>query len=296
MKDMKKRVLSMLMAMLLMVSVLPLKQEAEASRTYTTSQLQDRYRHGTFFTVNGRACADSVFHQPGRNCGSFELNRGFVQCAGFAYQLGWLATGTNPETWRTSRNGRVSDIKVGDILYYNFHYVYVTAVSRNSVTLGEANFNHACIIVWGRTMVLDSSNNTIGGHRFTIHHAPDVCRSHDFRSWTTTSAATCTRSGSRTRSCRNCNHTETETIPALGHRWGTSRVVTPPTHQANGSASRSCTRSSCNRTETTPIRRLIHAYDPGDVNGDGSITVQDALQILRFLVGLPSPVLDTTWR
>ncbi|MDY3867793.1 MAG: MBG domain-containing protein, partial [Pyramidobacter sp.] len=40
---------------------------------------------------------------------------------------------------------------------------------------------------------------------------------HSYSSWTTTTEATCTRDGSRTRTCADCGAVETQTIPATGH-------------------------------------------------------------------------------
>ncbi len=40
---------------------------------------------------------------------------------------------------------------------------------------------------------------------------------HDFGDWETTTAATCVDAGEKTRTCKRCNHKETDTIAALGH-------------------------------------------------------------------------------
>ena len=43
--------------------------------------------------------------------------------------------------------------------------------------------------------------------------------SHSYGSWSTTTAATCTESGTQTRVCSDCGNKETQTIPATGHSW-----------------------------------------------------------------------------
>ena len=62
--------------------------------------------------------------------------------------------------------------------------------------------------------------------------------SHSYGSWTVTSAATCTGSGSRTRTCSLCGVTETETIPATGHSYETT--VTAPTCSSGGYTTYTC--------------------------------------------------------
>ena len=42
---------------------------------------------------------------------------------------------------------------------------------------------------------------------------------HDWGEWTVTKSATCTEKGSRTRSCKNGDKTETEEIPMLAHTY-----------------------------------------------------------------------------
>jgi hypothetical protein len=91
---------------------------------------------------------------------------------------------------------------------------------------------------------------------------------HRFRSWTTITTATCIEPGLRERTCRNCDDVEIDSIPATGYIMG--------------SGNRAGTCTICG------FRRL------GDVNGDGSVTVQDALQILRFIVGLSSVIRPNT--
>ena len=44
---------------------------------------------------------------------------------------------------------------------------------------------------------------------------------HSYGSWITTTAATCTANGSRYRVCTTCGYQQTETIPAVGHSYGT---------------------------------------------------------------------------
>lgn len=125
---------------------------------------------------------------------------------------------------------------------------------------------------------------------------------------TTTIPATCTGEGSVTDTCKVCGHTEQEILPKLEHSYTAVVVpatctkegytshtcscgdsyVTDPTEllphafgdwkeTSLGEESRSCT--SCGKTET---RENITALD---VDGNGSVTAEDAKLLLEILVG-----------
>ena len=70
---------------------------------------------------------------------------------------------------------------------------------------------------------------------------------------------TCTEAGSVKKTCTNCGHVTTESIPALGHSWGTANVVVEPTCTSKGSMERACT--TCGARETAEIPVLEHDYE-----------------------------------
>ena len=61
---------------------------------------------------------------------------------------------------------------------------------------------------------------------------------HSFGSWTVTKAATCTTTGSQTRTCGQCGQTETQSIAATGHSY--SSKVTAPTCTTSGYTTYTC--------------------------------------------------------
>ena len=61
---------------------------------------------------------------------------------------------------------------------------------------------------------------------------------HAFGEWTETKAPTCTEDGEQSRSCANCQETETETIAKLGHSY--EAVVTAPTCTEGGYTTYTC--------------------------------------------------------
>ena len=61
---------------------------------------------------------------------------------------------------------------------------------------------------------------------------------HAFGEWTETKAPTCTEDGEQSRSCANCQETETESIAKLGHSY--EAVVTAPTCTEGGYTTYTC--------------------------------------------------------
>lgn len=79
---------------------------------------------------------------------------------------------------------------------------------------------------------------------------------------TVTKSPTCTASGTKTYTC-SCGASYTETIPALGHSWGSWTQTVAPTCEAKGTEQRSCSR--CGKTETRDAAALGHKWDNGTV-------------------------------
>lgn len=85
---------------------------------------------------------------------------------------------------------------------------------------------------------------------------------HTFGEWTTTTAATCTTEGVRTRACE-CGESETEKI-ATAHKWGKWSEASPATCNTAGSKTRAC--KVCVTTDSTAIPATgIHNCDQDNV-------------------------------
>ena len=75
-----------------------------------------------------------------------------------------------------------------------------------------------------------------------------------------TNSATCIQSGERTKHCTICGLVEeSETIPALGHKWGEGVIEVAPTCTIEGKAVYKCERCSATKTETLPV--MEHEYE-----------------------------------
>ncbi len=90
-------------------------------------------------------------------------------------------------------------------------------------------------------------------------YAAAVCTSHTYGSYTVTRAATCTSTGSKTRSCTKCGATNTASIAALGHMFGGQPYSVAATCTAAGYDYNTCSRCGAqNKFNTKPS--LGHNY------------------------------------
>ena len=116
---------------------------------------------------------------------------------------------------------------------------------------------------------------------------------HAFGEWTETKAPTCTEDGQESRSCANCDETETRSVAKLGHKY--EAVVTAPTCTEGGYTTYTCACGDtyvADETEAlghTPV--AIPGYPatceaPGMTDGsycsvcDATITAQEVIPAL----------------
>lgn len=83
---------------------------------------------------------------------------------------------------------------------------------------------------------------------------------HTYGDWKTTSKATCTKAGSKQRTCSVCKAVDTRTIKALGHSYSSKWTVDKKaTCTKTGSKSHHCTRCNAKKDITT-IEATGHSY------------------------------------
>jgi uncharacterized protein YkwD len=215
--------------------------------------------------------------------------------------------GHNVGPYRISGRNHGASENIANFFGGTLHYNGGNAASHSNPT------PQAIVDMWmnsggHRQFILSRSHTRIGVGRFGTNVymflsdtasngcivGGDAC---DFGEWSAPSDPTCTTDGGRSRRCRGCTNTEEDIVPAFGHTFGAWENTRRASFTLNGIDSRVC--SVCEHVGTRQIRRLLLPYDPGDVNGDGFITVVDALAILRHLVGLESSVSpdnEDAWR
>lgn len=86
-----------------------------------------------------------------------------VQCYGYAYKLGYEATGIGPETWeKREYSGALNSLKTGDIVRYrnNQHSIFVIAVDGENVIYTECNEGGTCVIRWDKSITKSEISQT----------------------------------------------------------------------------------------------------------------------------------------
>ncbi len=112
----------------------------------------------------------------------------------------------------------------------------------------------------------------------TFHYS----HKHSFDDWTVTVEATCTKEGSRCKTCSACGYVETEVIPASGHKYTKWTVTKPATVLEEGSKQRTCT--VCGSVETVVIGRIAIDINKDKNYGIAKFTVVNA-QTLQPISG-----------
>jgi len=182
---MNKRIVSFLIAFVMVALILPLTSFKAEAATLTLAQLQQKYPSGSYwnhYVSNASLCGDSlkangnesyagsVSNTPckthaeayiGACVGGYDCNYfdGGIQCVGFARRLGYEAFGSYVRSW--AQHDSIASIKPGDVVHMewsgNLHAVFVTSISGSVITVGEANFiGDPCRISWGGTYNLNN--------------------------------------------------------------------------------------------------------------------------------------------
>ena len=93
--------------------------------------------------------------------------------------------------------------------------------------------------------------------------------------------ASCTTAGTKSRHCtvEGCAETiDSTVIPAAGHQFGAWTIIREATLDDTGERTHTCEVCGASETETMPKRVR------GDADGDGAVTIRDALLVLRAVL------------
>ncbi len=127
--------------------------------------------------------------------------------------------------------------------------------------------------------------------------AYDPCeKGHTYGTWSVTSAASCTKDGTETRTCSACKTTETRTVAKTAHAFGAWSVTKAATATATGTETRKC--NNCPQTETRTIPKLTSSDKPvgntsasTDVNASTNTSSDSNTEV--DVPVIDPPVLDT---
>jgi hypothetical protein len=134
---------------------------------------------------------------------------------------------------------------------------------KSDATLGEAvdAIKYDMFVMYSGTDMTNSAKSSLS---FTVventeddDDGSDLDHEHSWKENTTKSkAATCTEEGYKYYECTvtGCTETKTETVSAVGHKYGEWKVTKEATISAEGTQTRTC--SVCGKVETKSIEKL----------------------------------------
>ena len=182
--------------------------------------------------------------------------------------------------WQNLWKAEYNDALENATIHYNYGvhvHSYTESITKQPTCTeeGEKTFTCDCgdtyteiILAKGHTEIIDKAvpatcttdGKTEGSHCYVcgeVIKAQTVIKAtgHNFGSWSTTKAATCTESGTQTRKCASCGKTETKTIPAKGHTSSSWIIDKQPAVGVKGSKHKECTVCHA-RLETATIPAL----------------------------------------
>ena len=166
--------------------------EGEGTQGHTLTTLRQKFPHGKYWNhMPRKGTGPSYNNQNGYTsipctkhnnyCGtSYQTCNGFApngstevswQCMGYAEKCGYDVSGRDPNNWtKYTSSSKLSSLKAGDIVRYKYnkHSIYVTAVSGDTVTYTDCNYDGTCVIRWGQTI----SKSTLRASFSYIRSAP----------------------------------------------------------------------------------------------------------------------------
>lgn len=166
---MKKRLLGMLVAVLLMLSCVSVVYAVEGGAYDVSTAAADdtmqkldylirKFPHGKYWNHMGSSKnnPEGVTDTPcsthsncdyyGRcSCNSYN---GTIQCMGYANQIAYEITGVDRMQYEESSVLDITKLRVGDIIREGGHSVCVTGVSGNKIAITDCNYGARCIIRW----------------------------------------------------------------------------------------------------------------------------------------------------
>ena len=168
--------------------------------------------------------------------------------------------------WQNLWKAEYNDALENATIHYNYGvhvHSYTESITKQPTCTeeGEKTFTCDCgdtyteiIPAKGHTEIIDKAvpatcttdGKTEGSHCYVcgeVIKAQTVIKAtgHNFGSWSTTKAATCTESGTQTRKCASCGKTETKTIPAKGHKSSGWIIDKTASIGVKGSKHKECT-------------------------------------------------------
>ncbi len=121
------------------------------------------------------------------------------------------------------------------------------------------------VVGCGKMTIFASWNGATDKLEFTSNHIWDNGK--------ITTEAHCETAGVKTYTCKTCQETRTEAVPATGHKFDEGKVTTPAGCEKNGVLTYTCINTYCNETKATKtevIPATGHSWDSGKVTTEAT--------------------------
>ena len=152
-------------------------------------------------------------------------------------------------SWKINKKGKyTTDLTLGEYYTLTFEALGKTATHTidGRLNLTATDFTNT---VGNVGFHLRASNVSVDSIKIVVPIDDTI---HSYGDWVVTKNATCTTKGSETRTCKNCDITETRDVAATGHKsFSDWEIITPATCTTNGVKQRVC--ADCNTIEKGTI-------------------------------------------
>lgn len=254
-----KKIFSLLLVAVLMLSAIPFQASADTEYQYVINFKSGDYSadHNVFLT--DMTLTVSQIPTPE----AAPAGQKFIR---------WAYGSVNGAEFTMPANGVKTFVDTDFQIYSNYKFINVYAV-----------YDHVHNFVDHAPSGSQNPTCTVGG--FKTQKCTDTsCNetkvitldalSHDFTAEVINVAATCETKGSKTIKCSRCDATNgTVEIPALGHNWGAWSVIAEPTLSTAGQQSRTCARCQKVETESTEKAKQAITFMYKEAQGGGTAFV-----------------------
>ena len=272
---MKKKVLTLALAAVLCLSLLPVSALAAQPRAVISVSSQDGNVAGAETTLR-----ITVAENSGLSNLSLELDYDKTRLEPVLNKDKTCFAPLDPQRdvdsftdWELDETKALFDGKKD--IFFNGDILTVTFKIKEKAPLGDAR-----VELKAQGQQLDGTEvelRTVSGGVKVLKQGSHV---HEWGEGEITKEPTCTIQGVRSFKCPGCQATMALDIPALGHNWGPWEQTKAPTATAPGIQQRSCRNPGCDKTETREIsgQTVTLTLDPkgGKVVPEERTVIKDA--------------------
>ena len=254
-------------------------------------------KYGRTFVSIGGSCGDKLAFR-------MDPDTGVLSITGTGAMDSWYLDDSPWYVYRASiRSIRIASgaTSIGDFAFDGCSNLVDVVIAETVESIGDGAFDN-CISL-AEVAVLNSActmptradafpaSVTIHGHAGSTAEAyakkynrafAQIGHTHIYaEDYTVDVPASCTTAGAKSRHCtvEGCTETiDSTVIPAAGHKFGAWTIIREATLDDTGERTHTCEVCGTTETETTP-RRVR-----GDADGDGAVTIRDALLVLRAVL------------